>query len=67
VLSFSLNYNDSMGNTLVEPATGSELTSRQLNIFKGLVKGRTVYITSVEAIGPDNVKCRLPPVDIALK
>ena len=67
VLSFSLNYNDSMGNTLVEPATGSELTSRQLNIFKGLVKGRTVYITSVEAIGPDNVKRRLPPVDIALK
>ena len=67
VLSFSLNHNDSMGNTLVETATGPEFTAKQLGIFKGLVKGKTVYITNVEAIGPDNIKRRLPPVDIALK
>ena len=67
VLSFSLNYNDSMGMTLVEQATGPELTSKQLNVLKGLTKGKTVYITNVEAIGPDNIKRRLPAVDIALK
>lgn len=68
VLSFSLNYNDSMGNTLVEnqPA-GQDLTKKQLDVLKGLVKGKMVYITNVEAVGPDNVKRRLPPVDIALK
>ena len=68
VLSFSLNYNDTMGNTLVElQPTGQDLTPKQLGILKGLVKGKSVYITSVEAVGPDNIKRRLPPVDIALK
>jgi gliding motility-associated protein GldM len=68
VLSFSLNYTDSMGNTLVEqqPA-GGDLTPKQLNVFKQLVKGRNVYITNVKAMGPDNIKRDLPPVEIALK
>jgi gliding motility-associated protein GldM len=66
VLSFSLNYNDSMGNTLVEATTGSELTSKQLGIFKNLTPGKTVYITNVQAEGPDKIKRRLPPLDIAL-
>jgi len=67
VLSFSLNYNDSMGNTLVEQATGSELTSKQTGIFRSLVRGKTVYITNTQAKGPDGITRRLPPVDIALK
>ncbi len=67
VLSFSLNSFDSMGNTLVEQATGPELTSRQLTVFKGLTRGKTVYISNVQAIGPDNIKRTLPPVEVSIK
>jgi gliding motility-associated protein GldM len=67
VLSFSLNYTDSEGNTLVEQAEGAELTERQLNILKKMTNGKTVYITNVEVIGPDNIKRRLQTIDIALK
>ena len=68
VLSFSLNYTDSMGNTLVEQQPqGGDLTARQLDVLKKLVKGRTVYITNVESMGQDGRQRRLPPVEIALK
>ncbi len=66
VLSFALNYNDSMGNTLVETANGSDLTARQLGVFKSLTPGKTIYIANVQAKGPDGITRRLPPMDIAL-
>ena len=67
VLSFSLNSFDSMGNTLVDPATGPELSTKQMGVFKQMTKGKTVYISNVQAIGPDNIKRTLPPVEISIR
>ncbi len=67
VLEFSLNYFDSMGNTLVEKANGDQLTDRQLKVFKEMTKAKTVYITNTQAIGQDNLKRTLPPVEIKIK
>ncbi|MFA6779106.1 MAG: gliding motility protein GldM [Paludibacteraceae bacterium] len=67
VLSFSLNSFDSMGNTLVEMAQGSDLTPRQKSIFSKMTKGKNVYISNVQAIGPDGIRRTLPPVEVKIK
>lgn len=67
VLSFSIKSTDSMGNTIVEPAQGSRLTEKQKAVFKKLVKGKTIYLSDVNATGPDKIKRILSPVEIALK
>lgn len=67
VLSFQLNYFDSMGNTIVEMSSGPNLTSRQKDVFKKLVKGKTVFITQTKAKGPDGITRSLPPIEIKLK
>lgn len=67
VLSFSIKSTDSMGNTIVEPAQGSRLTDKQKAVFKKLVKGKTIYLSDVNATGPDKVRRQLSPVEIALK
>ena len=67
VLSFSIKSTDSMGNTIVEPAQGSRITDKQKTVFKKLVKGKTIYLSDVNATGPDKIKRILSPVEIALK
>lgn len=67
VLSFSLNSFDSMGNTMVDMATGSELTAKQKQVFGKLTKGKTVYVSNVKAKGPDGVERTLPPVEVKIK
>ncbi|MBQ0156983.1 MAG: gliding motility protein GldM [Bacteroidales bacterium] len=67
VLSFSIKSTDSMGNTIVEPAQGSKITEKQKAVFKKLVKGKTIYLSDVNATGPDKIKRILSPVEIALK
>lgn len=67
VLSFSLNSFDSMGNTMVDMAQGSELTAKQKQVFGKLTKGKTVYVSNVKAKGPDNVERTLPPVEVKIK
>ena len=36
-------------------------------VFKKLVKGKTIYLSDVNATGPDKVRRQLSPVEIALK
>jgi gliding motility-associated protein GldM len=67
VLSFTLTHFDSMGNTLVEQAQGQDLTPRQLNVFRQLTRNKNVYISNVVAMGPDNVRRNLPPVEISIR
>lgn len=67
VLEFSLNYFDSMGNTLVEKTSGDRLTDRQKKVFKEMTKAKTVYISNTLAIGQDNLKRNLPPVEVKIK
>jgi len=67
VLEFTLSYFDSMGNTLLEKASGDQLTDRQLKVFKDMTKAKTVYITNTQAIGQDNLRRTLPPVEIKIK
>lgn len=67
VLEFSLNYFDSMGNTLVERASGNMLTDRQKKVFREMTKAKTVFITKTIAIGQDNLKRTLPPVEVKIQ
>ena len=67
VLGFSLNYFDSMGNTLVEKTDGDKLTDRQMRVFREMTRQKTVYVTNVVALGQDNLKRSLPPVEVKIK
>ena len=67
VLGFSLNYFDSMGNTLVEKTDGDKLTERQMRVFREMTRQKTVFVTNVVALGQDNLKRSLPPVEVKIK
>ena len=67
VLGFSLNYFDSMGNTLVEKTDGDKLTDRQMRVFREMTRQKTVFVTNVVALGQDNLKRSLPPVEVKIK
>lgn len=67
VLGFSLNYFDSMGNTLVEKTDGDKLTDRQMRVFREMTRQKTVFVTNVIALGQDNLKRSLPPVEVKIK
>ena len=67
VLEFSLTYFDSMGNSMIEKAGNDQLTERQMKVFREMTKSKTVYISNTRAIGQDNIKRVLPPLEIKIK
>lgn len=67
VLEFQLNYTDSMGNTLVEKTSGSQLNDKQLKIFKEMTNRKAVYVANTSALGQDGLKRKLPPVEVQIK
>lgn len=67
VKSFQLSYFDSMGNNIIEMAQGDRLTPKQKEIFKKMVRGKSVFITNVKSIGPDKVLRTLPPLEVKIK
>jgi gliding motility-associated protein GldM len=67
VLEFSLNYFDSMGNTLIEKASGDQLNEKQLKIFREMTNRKTVYISNTKALGQDGISRTLPPLEVKIK
>jgi len=63
VLSFSMK---NMQNRVIENAEGEDFTDKQLKMLARLKKGETIEITDIIAIGRDNIKRKLPPVEIQL-
>ena len=64
VLSFDLNYNDSMGNTLVKTSKSTNFTDDQRNIMRGMAKGKRFFISQIRAKGPDGIERVLPPIEV---
>ncbi|MBO4369798.1 MAG: gliding motility protein GldM [Paludibacteraceae bacterium] len=64
VLGFDLNYYDSMGNTIVKTATGSDFTNDQKDVMRKMSKGKKFYISRVRAKGPDGIEKILPPIEV---
>lgn len=67
VLDFCLYYTDSMGNTIVEKSNSDQLTDRQAEVFKKMVKGKNVFVTNTNCIGQDNVKRILPVMEVKIQ
>jgi hypothetical protein len=67
VLEFSLNYFDSMGNTLIEKASGDMLNEKQLKIFREMTNRKTVYVSNTKALGQDGITRPLPPLEVKIK
>ncbi len=64
VLGFDVNFNDSMGNTMVETSNNNTFTDRQLNAIRQMPRGRKFFISRVRAVGPDGVERVLPPIEV---
>jgi gliding motility-associated protein GldM len=67
VISFNVKYSDSMGLTLILPATGPEFTAKQMQVLRDMIRGKSVYVADVVAIGPDNIRRTLPPLEIVIR
>jgi gliding motility-associated protein GldM len=67
VISFNIKYFDSMGLTLVLPTSGPEFTAKQMQVLRDMIRGKSVYVSDVVAIGPDNIKRTLPPLEIVIR
>lgn len=66
VVSFSTVFFDSMGNAIPEVSAGSQFSSRQREQFKRLKPGKSFFITSVKAKGPDGITRDISPMEVAL-
>jgi hypothetical protein len=66
VVSFSTIFLDSMGNAIPEVSSGSQFSARQKEQFKRLKPGKSFFISSVKAKGPDGITRDISPMEVAL-
>jgi gliding motility-associated protein GldM len=66
VVSFSTIFFDSMGNAIPEVSSGSQFSARQKEQFKRLKPGKSFFISSVKAKGPDGITRDISPMEVAL-
>ena len=64
VISFEVNFFDSMGNTIIELSNGHSFSDRQMNQIRRTTRGKRFYISKVKAVGPDRVERILPPIEV---
>ncbi len=64
VTSFDTVFFDSMGNAMPEKSAGSNFSSRQMDKFRSLQRGKRFYITNIHAIGPDKVERVISPMEV---
>jgi gliding motility-associated protein GldM len=67
VLSFEINFFDSMGNTVIERTDGNQFSDRQMTQMRGLSPGKQFYITKTQAKGPDGLTRTLPPIQVIVQ
>ncbi len=66
VVSFSTIFFDSMGNAIPEVSNGASFSERQKEQFKRLKPGKSFFISSVKAKGPDGITRDISPMEVAL-
>lgn len=66
VVSFSTVFFDSMGNAIPEVSDGASFSARQKEQFKRLKPGKSFFISSVKAKGPDGITRDISPMEVAL-
>jgi gliding motility-associated protein GldM len=66
VRSFQTLFYDSMGNTIPEVSDGSKFSDRQKAQIKRLTRGKRLWISSIKAVGPDNVEQIIAPMEIII-
>lgn len=59
VLSFETVFFDGHGNAVPQASEGASFSSRQIDTFKRLNRGKRFYITHIKAIGPDGIERKL--------
>ncbi len=64
VLSFETVFFDSMGNAIPEVSDGANFSSRQLQQFGRLQRGKRFYISRIKAVGPDGITRDLSPMEV---
>lgn len=66
VKSFAITSFDSMGNAILEQSNGNEFSQRQIRQINSMRRGTRLYITDIQAIGPDGVQRKISPMEIIL-
>lgn len=66
VVSFSTVFFDSMGNAIPENSAGSNFSARQIEQFRRMKVGKSFFISSIKAKGPDGITRDIPPMEVAL-
>lgn len=66
VLKFVTKFIDSMGNTIPEISNSNKFSDRQIRQIKSLQRGKTFYITDVQAVGPDGVTRTISPMEVII-
>jgi len=64
VLSFNVNFFDSMGNAIKESSNGNRFSDRQKSRFSKLTKGKTFFISDVKVMGPDKIERTLSAIEV---
>ena len=64
VQSFETVFFDSMGNAIPEVSDGANFSSRQIQQFSRLQRGKRFYISRIKAIGPDGITRDLSPMEV---
>lgn len=66
VVSFSTVFFDSMGNAIPEVSEGPRFSARQKEQFRRMKPGKSFFISSVKAKGPDGITRDISPMEVAL-
>ena len=67
VLSFNVNFFDSMGNAIKEALNGNRFSDKQKSRFSKLTKGKTFFISDVKVVGPDKIERTLSAIEVNVK
>ncbi|MDD6357166.1 MAG: gliding motility protein GldM [Bacteroidales bacterium] len=67
VLSFNVNFFDSMGNAIKESSNGNRFSDKQKSRFSKLTKGKTFFISDVKVVGPDKIERTLSAIEVNVK
>lgn len=66
VIKFVTKFIDSMGNTIPEVSKGSSFSDRQIRQIRSLQRGKSFYITDVQAVGPDGITRTISPMEVII-
>ena len=66
VLGFSTVTVDAMGNMSMEMSAGANFSTRQLDQFRRMERGKFFFISQIKVKGPDGIERNIAPMEIRL-